>query len=395
MFFNYGQFSGSITPPALTSNTRTPSSRQSTPSITSSAQTPSSPQSTQRTGAAGPRGNTVAMANVTIKVAAKNNADAEATKAEVRTARTPAERIALQNKLVAQQLATAAAINVKTALAKGDPKAVEASLVAQKKAEIAKQKAEARARAEAEKAQKQAEGQPKPRVTEAQARASAAKLAPYIGKRITSARNGRVYDVYVVGNYPAIGIYYPDGRKETVRVTDPAFSVVFEDLQNAAAVAALRAEVVVETTGTATGDVVTSTDIYTPATSTDIYTPATSTEVAVLVTPALADIPLASTPPTTTSSGGSGTMRVTEMTSSDFNLLPLDTFPESADAALTAEVQTLVDTSLMEGSMLPAEVTTVSVSEAVPAPQESFLSKYKWPIAGIFIMVGIAWHNRK
>lgn len=410
MFFNYGAFSAPPTTPGLRSNAQNAWSRQSTtgvttPSVTSNAPTSLSLRSTPSVTTPG-----VTTPGVTVKVAAKNNADAAATVAEVRTARTPAERNALQNKLVAQQLATAAAVNVGKALAKGDPRAVEASLVAQKKAEIAKQKAEARASAEAEKAQKKAEEQAKGRGTDssstAQARASAVRLAPYIGKRITSARNGRVYEVYVVGSYPAIGIYYPDGRKETVRVTDPTFSVVFEDLQNAAAVAALRAEVVVATTGSATGDVVTLLDIETPV-SAPTFTPSTSADVAVPVvtTPALADIPFASTPPTTTSSdgsaptttssGGSGTMRVTEMTSSDFNLLPLDTFPESADAALTSEMQTLADEGLMEGGMLPAEVTTVSLSETVPAPQQSFLSKYKWPITGFVVFAGIAFLNRK
>lgn len=113
--------------------------------------------------------------------------------------------------------------------------------------------------------------------------------------------------------------------------------------------------------------------------------------VPVVTTPAPADI--LSTPssggstPTTTSSGGSGTMRVTEDTStSDYTPASEGFVLPTSDAevismsatALASEAQAITDDAIMEGDMLPAEVTTVSLSEAEPAPQESFLSKYKW-----------------
>lgn len=116
--------------------------------------------------------------------------------------------------------------------------------------------------------------------------------------------------------------------------------------------------------------------------------------VPVVTTPAPADI--LSTPssdgstPTTTSSGGSGTMRVTEDTStSDYTPASEGFVLPTSDAevismsatALASEAQAITDDALMEGDMLPAEVTTVSLSEAEPTPQGGFLSKYKWWLA--------------
>ena len=118
-----------------------------------------------------------------------------------------------------------------------------------------------------------------------------------------------------------------------------------------------------------------------PATTTPV--PGTSADVAVLVTPA----------PDTIAPAGSGgsTMRVTEDTStSDYTPASEGFVLPTSDAevismsatALASEMQTLADEGLMEGDMLPAEVTTVSLSEAEPAPQGGFLSQYKWWLVG-------------
>ena len=108
-------------------------------------------------------------------------------------------------------------------------------------------------------------------------------------------------------------------------------------------------------------------------------TPGTSADVAVLVTPA----------PAPAGSGGS-TIRVTEDTStSDYTPASEGFVLPTSDAevismsatALASEAQAITDDALMEGDMLPADRNTVSLSEAEPVPQESFLSKYKWWLA--------------
>jgi hypothetical protein len=53
-----------------------------------------------------------------------------------------------------------------------------------------------------------------------------------------------------------------------------------------------------------------------------------------------------------------------------------------SETTLASEAQALTDEALMEGDMLPADLNTVSLSEAEPAPQGGFLSKYKWWLVG-------------
>ncbi len=366
-------------------------------------------------------GNKTGTAHLAGTIAAKNNADAAATKAEVKSAKTPAERKALNDKLNAQKKAADAAAKVKQAALVGDAKKLKDAIAAQKRAEMDKVKAEARARAEAEKAQREAEAKPlvaigtivpsKPgeSAVALAARANAAasqKLATYpTGVKFPSAKNGRIYEVRyrrageARENY--IFVTYPDGTSKNVFGSDTSFAIVFSDLENAVAVANLREQTVVETTGSTTGDVVTAQDtvgadaVFVPS---GAETVAGSTDGSTVV--AASD--------TTLSSGG-GTMTVTDATStSDYTPATEDTVPGQTDeatviraseTALATEAQAVVAaavTATDAATDAAAEGTTVSTPEAVATTsEEGFLLKYKWPLVGVGVALGLWALSRK
>lgn len=349
-------------------------------------------------------GNKTGTAHLAGKIAAKNNADAVATKAEMKTAKTPAERKALNDKLNAQKKAADAAAKVKQAALAGNAKNLKDAIDAQKRAEMDKVKAEARARAEAEKAQREAE---RNAVKNERLNAAARqKLSVYpLGAKYSCAKNGRVYEVRSrtsgATSDPYIFVTYADGTTKDVFGTDPTFAVVFADLENARAVAMLRRDTVVETTGSPTGDVVTSQDtvgadaVFVPS---GAETVAGSTDGSTVV--AASD--------TTLSSGG-GTMTVTDATStSDYTPATEDTVPGQTDeatviraseTALATEAQAVVDaavTATDAATDAAAEGTTVSTPEAVATTsEEGFLVKYKWPLVGVGVALGLWALSRK
>jgi hypothetical protein len=385
-----------------------------------------------RPGAAGGRAaapgsgktNTAGVANVANKLAAKSNADAKATEAEVKTAKTAAEKRALTDKMLAQRKAAAAAAAVKKAAQAGGGKALQDALTAQRKAEEEKRKAEAKAKKEALEAQRKAEkvaaalppyeGK---RMTDAQMRAARqsriTELSRYVGKKVTSAKNGRTYDIQTLNNEPVIAIYEPDGGKRTLTVDSGDFAVTFQDFLNALAVANLRTEVVVQTTGSTTGDVVTTQDVavavveggdtFVPS---GVDTVAGSTDGTTVVSASDTAIGAgggSTSTDTSTSGGGGGQMRVTEETTGEYVPDATDALPQASDAevirmsetALASEAQAVVDaattdaaTSETTSEAAPSDATTVSTT--VPAGEESFLVKYKWPLVGAGILV-VAW----
>jgi hypothetical protein len=179
---------------------------------------------------------------------------------------------------------------------------------------------------------------------------------------------------YSIGSVAISGVLYP-----TVTVTPYEFSgdvvikgtpVLYDPTSADWSAVAFKAL----TAFKAYNDDIAARNAAAPATTAPV--PGTSADVVVPVAPATAPV----------GSGGS-TTRVTEDTSTSdyapasegFVLPTSDAEVISMSAtALASEAQAITDDALMEGDMLPAEVTTVSVSEAEPVPQESFLSKYKW-----------------
>ena len=362
------------------------------------------------TGRTAPPAGGKGTANVAGKIAAKNNADAVATKAEVKSAKTPAERKALTDKLNAQKKAADAAVKVKQAALAGNAKALKDAVAAQKKAELEKAAAEARARAEAEKAQREAEANPAIAVTTVTSRkpgeglstflarmnaAARQKLSVYpLGTKYPSAKNGRVYEVRSraseATSNPYIFVTYPEGTTRDVFSSDPTFFVVFDDLENAAAVANLRRETVVETTGSPTGDMVTAQDTvgadaaFVPS---GAETVAGSTDGATVV--AASDTALSS---------GGGTMTVTSDTAtSDYVPSESDGVPgqndeasviRASETALATEAQNVVDEAVA-ATDAAADGTAVSTPDAAASGEESFLVKYKWPLVGVGIALAV------
>jgi len=396
----------------------------------------------------GGKTNTAGVANVANKLAAKSNADAKATEAEVKTAKTAAEKRALNDKMLAQRKAAAAAAAVKKAAQAGGGKALQDALAAQRKAEEEKRKAEAKAKAEAlaalRKAEKQAAavsaaaGMTAPTVSYAVANQRRNELSRYVGKKVTSAKNGRTYEIGMktvggsddpMARYkpepviayfdPGVTGMIPSGR---VTVTSPTFVVTFEDFLNALAVANLRTEVVVQTTGSTTGDVVTTQDVAvavvegggdtflpsgadTVAGSTDGSTVISASDTAIGAGGGSAST---STDTSASSGSGGGQMRVTEEATGEYVPEATDALPQASDAevirmsetALASEAQAVVDAATTDAATAqptteaaPSDATTVSTT--VPSAEESFLVKYKWPLVGLGIAAVLWAANRK
>jgi hypothetical protein len=158
----------------------------------------------------------------------------------------------------------------------------------------------------------------------------------------------------------------------------------------------LRRETVVETTGSPTGDVVTTQDAvgadaaFVPSGE---ETVAGSTDGATVVAASDTSLP-----------SGGGTMTVTSDTStSDYVPSESDGVPgqndeasviRASETALATEAQNVVDEAVA-ATDAAADGTAVSTTAAAASGEESFLTKYKWPLLGVGIAVAVWAVKRK